>query len=145
VPIFWEKHTLKARLHTPQVIETVNLLMTDDFELDTEKNQCLNSEVVNYIEPPRHSSVVIQQGFGTNLRIAANSVLLAIMIVPVFFIPGLIIVVLPAGMYLLGKVYDDIIEKTSKKDEASETMVIERATEENEKARLMVYGAHLIR
>jgi hypothetical protein len=138
-------HTLKARLQTPQVIETVNLLMTYDLELDTEKTQSLDYEVVNYVVPPRQSSVVIQPRFGTNLRIAANSVLLAIMIVPLVFIPGLIIVVLPAGIYLLGKVYDDITEKTSRKEVVSKSMVMERTTEENEKARLTVYGARMTR
>ena len=43
-----------------------------------------------------------------------------------------IIVVLPAGIYLLGKVYDDITEKISRKDVISKTMELERTTEENE-------------
>ena len=55
-----------------------------------------------------------------------------------------IIVVLLAGIYLLGKVYDDITEKISRKDVVSETMELERITEENEKARLRVQEARLM-
>jgi hypothetical protein len=136
---------LNARLHTPEIINTVNLLMTDLIELDTAKTHKLDSEVVNYIKSSRKSNAVIQSRFGINLRIVANSVLLIGMISPLTFIPGLIIVVLPAGIYLLGKVYDDIKENKSRKVVVSEIKESERIIEETDKARWRVYGARLMR
>jgi hypothetical protein len=119
--------------------------MTDLIELDTAKTHKLDSEVVNYIKSSRKSNAVIQSRFGINLRIVANSVLLIGMITPLTFIPGLIIVVLPAGIYLLGKVYDDIKENKSRKVVVSEIKESERIIEETDKARWRVYGARLMR
>ena len=138
-------HTLNARLDTPEIIDPVNLLMTDLIEMDTAKISKLDFKDVNHIKPSRQSNAVIQSGMGVNLRIVANFVLLIGMITPLTFIPGLIIVVLPAGIYLLGKVYDDITENKSRKDVVSESMESERIIEENDKARLRVYGARLMR
>jgi hypothetical protein len=138
---------LKARLQTPEVIETVNVFVTDLVELNEAKihfEQQMDSEVANIIAPHQHSITIAQQNFVTDVRIFVASVFLITILVPLTVIPGLIIFVLPAGFYLVGKIYDDISAMRSTKDEVSRTMEWERTSEKTEQARLMVYRARLL-
>jgi len=125
----------------------VNVVVTDPVELNAARNHLerqKESEVVNIGAPPQQAAVLAQQNVGAVLQTIAGAVLAIVMIVPLTIIPGLIMVVLPAEIYVLGRVYDNIVETRFRKDSISETTDLERANEENEEARVRTYGAHLV-
>lgn len=138
---------MKARTQTREVTETVNVVVTNPVELTSATNHLerqMESEVVSIEAPPRQAAVLAQQNVGTVLQTIAGAVLAIVMIVPLTLIPGLIMVVLPAEIYVLGRVYDNVVEMRSRKDDISETTELERANEENEEVRVRTYGAHLV-
>jgi len=123
------------------------VVVTNPVELTSATNHLerqMEPEVVSIEAPPGQAAVIAQQNVGTVLQTIAGAVLAIVMIVPLALIPGLIVVVLPAEIYVLGRVYDNVVEMRSRKDDISETTELERANEENEEVRVRTYGAHLV-
>ena len=138
---------MKARTQTREVTDAVRVVVTDSVELNAATNHLgrkMESEVVNVVEPPQQTAVLAQRKVGAVLQTLAGTVLAIVMIVPLTIIPGLIIVVLPLEIYVLGRVYDNVVEIRSRRDDADTTKDLERANEENEEVRVKTYGAHLV-
>ena len=138
---------MKARTQTREVTDTISTVVAEPVELLAAANHLgrhRESETSNVVAPPQHDAVVAQSNVSTVLQTVAGAVLAIVMIVPLAMIPGLIIAVLPAEIYVLGRVYDNVVEMRSRKDDVSETMDLERANEKNEEVRTRTYGAHLV-
>ncbi len=138
---------MKARKQTREVTKTVNLVVTNPVELNTATNHLerhMESEALNTQAPPHQAAVLAQLSISAVLQSGAGAVLAIVMIVPLTIVPGLIMVVLPAEIYVLGRVYDNVVELRSRKDEISGTTDLERANEENEEVRVRTYGTHLV-
>lgn len=138
---------MKARTQTREVTETVKVLVTNPNELNTARNPLerqMESEVVNIRVAPQQAAIRAQQNARAILRIIAGAALAIVMLVPLAIIPVLIVAILPTEIYILGRVYDDVVEIRSTKANINDTGDVERANEENEKARMKTYGAHLV-
>jgi len=138
---------LKARTQTREVTDAIRVVVTDSVEPNAATNHLgrkMESEAVNVVEPPQQTAVLAQRNVGTVLQTLAGTVLAIAMIVPLTIIPGLIIAVLPLEIYVLGRVYDNVVEIRSRRDDADVTKDLERANEENEEVRVRTYGAHLV-
>ncbi|MHA2600805.1 MAG: hypothetical protein AM324_001565 [Candidatus Thorarchaeota archaeon SMTZ1-83] len=138
---------MKARTQTREVTDAIRVVVTDSVEPNAATNHLgrkMESEAVNVVEPPQQTAVLAQRNVGTVLQTLAGTVLAIAMIVPLTIIPGLIIAVLPLEIYVLGRVYDNVVEIRSRRDDADVTKDLERANEENEEVRVRTYGAHLV-
>ena len=138
---------MKARTQTREVTDTIRTVVAEPVELLAAANHLgrqRESEISNVVAPPQHAAVVAQSNVSTVLKTVAGAVLAIVMIVPLAVIPGLIIAVLPAEIYVLGRVSDNVVEMSSRKDDVSETMDLERANDENEEVRVRTYGTHLV-
>lgn len=138
---------LKASTQTREVTDTYSSVVADPVELLAAENHLdrqMESEIANVVAPAQHAAVVAQYNVSAVLQTVAGAVLAIVMIVPLTIFPGLIIAVLPAEIYVLGRMYDSVVEMRSRKDDVSETKDLERANEENEEVRVRTYGAHLV-
>ncbi|MFX1602069.1 MAG: hypothetical protein ACFFCK_01195 [Promethearchaeota archaeon] len=138
---------MKARTQTREVSDTTRVVVADPAESFAAANHLdreMEYEIAKVVAPPQHAAVVSKNNVGAVLQAVAGAVLAIVMIVPLSIVPGLIMVILPVEIYVLGKVYDNLIEIRSANDDISETTDLERANEENEEVRVRTYGAHLV-
>jgi len=112
----------------------------------SEKNhleQRTSPDSVNTAAIPERKSDSSPRDYSSILTAIMGIILSVGMLIPLGVLPGLIVVVLPAEIYVLGQVYDSITEVRSKQKLGSEYLRIEATHEENEDARVRVYGAHI--
>ncbi|TFG06488.1 hypothetical protein EU522_01570 [Candidatus Thorarchaeota archaeon] len=81
--------------------------------------------------------------YGASLRVAVGLLVASLLLVPLLVLPGLVVAVLPAEIYLLGQVYDGIVDLRSKDEESSATALRE-ADDKTESARIRVYGSRVV-
>ncbi|MFX1415429.1 MAG: hypothetical protein ACFFC0_01405 [Promethearchaeota archaeon] len=137
---------MKARTQNREATDTISVVVTDPVELLAANHleRQAESEIANVVAPSQHAAVVARYDVSPVLQTIAGAALAIVMIVPLTIIPGLIMVVLPLEIYVLGRVYDNVVEMRSRKDDISDTVDLERANEENEEVRVRTYGAHLV-
>ncbi len=103
--------------------------------------QQLSSEVVDNAQQCELIAGTPPQDYGPILNAVLGSILAFGLLIPLSIRPGLILVILPAEIYLVGQIYDNLVESKSGKSSAVEHSAFEDASQENEKVRARVYGA----
>lgn len=139
-----EKITLMMNDQTDEANEQVNLRHSKTSELSAKNHleHRTSLDSVNTASLSERSTVSAPKDYSFLLTILFGSVLSVGMLLPLGVLPGLIVFVLPAEIYVLGQVYDSISEFRSRNEALTKRMAVEQAHEENEKARVRVYGAH---
>ena len=108
---------------------------------ETKLNKRLSDGLPARIKQVDHSELVLSSSLTKNFRIAGGLLLAATLILPIFWIPGLVILVLPTEVYLLDWVHTQFsksLVKTSLFDRSSRTDIDLKETE-RKRASLLRY------
>lgn len=103
-------------------------------------------EVAVSYEVPTTQAIRLRVTDGVNryLHAALGVVVAGIALTPLLLLPGLIILVLPAEVYLVGRIYDNVTEARNIKNRSeADNSRYDRSAEETEEARVAVYGRHV--
>ncbi|MFX1367990.1 MAG: hypothetical protein ACFFAY_05275 [Promethearchaeota archaeon] len=103
--------------------------------------QQLSSEVVDNAQQSELIAGAPPQDYGPILNAVLGSILAFGLLIPLSMLPVLILVILPAEVYLVGQIYDSLVESKSGKRSINEHTAFEDVSQENEKVRTRVYGA----
>ena len=122
--------------------EKAELLVPDTSEQSANSPlaQQLSSEVVDNARQHEQLAALPPKDYGPMLNAVLGSILAFGMLIPLFTLPGLILIILPAEVYLIGQIYDNLADLRSEKRTAIEHIAFKHANEENEKVRVRVYG-----
>ncbi len=103
-------------------------------------------EVAVSYEVPTTEAIRLRVTDGVNryLHAALGVVAAGIALTPLLLLPGLIILVLPAEVYIIGRIYDDVTEARNTKNRSEvEKVQYDRSADDTEKARVAVYGTQV--
>ncbi|MFX0108056.1 MAG: hypothetical protein ACFE7R_07220 [Candidatus Hodarchaeota archaeon] len=100
-------------------------------------------EAARLLKPP--SITPVQLARVRSMSIVSVGIFSAIaMLLPLAFIPGLIAIILPSEVYVISRIYDEVVVLRSPVPTETQELQWEFVEEETEKGRIATYGAHTV-